>query len=72
MQDLFEKLSSEVGGFWCKKMHPAPMWPIHNYYVCPRCQRHWPVLWMKKEDLPRQTTRESHAVTQLHPAQRPL
>lgn len=30
---------------WCYMMHPAPMWPINGYYVCPRCQERFRVQW---------------------------
>jgi len=30
---------------WCNIMHPAPMWPINGYYICPRCQNRYPVPW---------------------------
>jgi len=46
-------------------MHPAPMWPIHNYYVCPRCQRQWPVFWVNEQE--RAATLEHRAV-RLQPA----
>jgi len=54
-------------------MHPAPMWPIHNYYVCPSCQRRWPVPWLKNEmDARQSATEESHPVPSFRPAERSL
>ena len=72
MRHLLRKVSSGAARMWCRRMHPAPMWPIHNHYVCPRCQRQWPVLWMQKDDLPQAGAKESHGVRHLHPAQRSL
>ncbi len=37
---------------WCKWMHPAPMWPIHGQYQCPKCLRYHPVSWENKEAEP--------------------
>jgi hypothetical protein len=25
--------------WWCRLMHPRPMWPINGRYQCPACQR---------------------------------
>jgi hypothetical protein len=36
--------------FWCKSFHPAPMWPIHGHYRCPRCLRLYPVAWEVQDD----------------------
>lgn len=68
MLNLFEKASSGVSRIWCRTMHPAPMWPIHNHYVCPQCQREWPVLWSQPEKIEQPATREARPVRQLHPA----
>jgi transposase-like protein len=34
-----------IRNHWCYLMHPDPMWPIHGRYVCPKCQRSYPVPW---------------------------
>ena len=31
--------------FWCKTMHPSPMWPINGHYLCRKCLRKYPVKW---------------------------
>ncbi len=31
--------------WWCRSMHPDPMWPVHGYYYCPRCGLAHPVAW---------------------------
>ena len=36
---------SWIGDVWCRLTHPAPMWPINGYYICPKCQAKYPVLW---------------------------
>jgi hypothetical protein len=30
---------------WCQIMHPAPMWPRHGHYQCPKCRRLYKVPW---------------------------
>jgi acetone carboxylase gamma subunit len=30
---------------WCHLMHPAPMWPVHGHYFCPRCGLAFSVPW---------------------------
>ena len=40
--DLIEKL----GTAWCVLMHDSPMWPIHRYYQCRSCGRHYPIPWV--------------------------
>jgi hypothetical protein len=72
MLNLFEKVSSGASRMWCRRMHPAPMWPIHNHYICPRCQRQWPVLWSQKEEMEQATAKESHRAQRLQPAERSL
>jgi hypothetical protein len=63
MLRLLQRVSSGVGRVWCRRMHPAPMWPIHNHYVCPTCQREWPVPWLEnKRDAPCATNEEMRAV----------
>ncbi len=42
---------SRVNEFWCKTMHPAPMWPVHGRYKCPSCHRVYPVAWERREAL---------------------
>ena len=71
MRGLLQRVSSGAGRLWCRSMHPAPMWPIHNHYICPRCQRQWPVPWMDNTQ-ERNPAQESQAVRQLRPAQRSL
>ena len=34
-----------VADFWCRLMHPAPMWPVHGRYRCPGCWREYAVPW---------------------------
>lgn len=36
---------AQLGVFWCRLMHPAPMWPRHGHYQCPKCQRVYQVPW---------------------------
>jgi transposase-like protein len=31
--------------FWCKLMHPTPMWPSHGRYRCRTCRRDYVVPW---------------------------
>ncbi len=64
MRTLLQWVSTGAGRIWCRRMHPAPMWPINNHYVCPRCQRQWPVHWqVEHRSAPQQ-------VRQLRPADR--
>ena len=70
MSDMFQRVSSEAAKFWCKTMHPAPMWPIHDHYVCPSCQRHWPVPWVEQQKKQQTVTQDPQGVRQLHPVQR--
>ena len=44
-----KRVLSAVRKSWCYSMHPAPMWPINGYYVCPRCQAKYEVPWEKAE-----------------------
>jgi hypothetical protein len=44
-----KRIWSSLNELWCKSMHPAPMWPVHGYYRCPACHRHYPVLWEARE-----------------------
>jgi len=39
----------QAGKAWCKAMHPDPMWPVKGKYICPTCQRAYPVPWEKDE-----------------------
>lgn len=39
---------SQLGEFWCRHMHPAPMWPVKGRYQCPACLRAYPVAWEQK------------------------
>lgn len=36
---------SRLGVAWCRLAHPAPLWPRHGYYQCPRCSRLYTVPW---------------------------
>ena len=72
MKDLLERVSSGAARAWCRRMHPAPMWPIHNHYICPRCQREWPVPWSEKQTTRQAATVESHHMHQLQPMERAL
>ncbi len=70
MRSVFERVSSEAGRLWCRAAHRTPMWPIHNYYVCPQCQRHWPVPWLQETAEAR--GEEFPNIRQLNPAHRTL
>jgi hypothetical protein len=50
VEDLFQmkRVMTAVRKSWCYSMHPAPMWPINGYYICPRCQLRYPVPWEKE------------------------
>lgn len=39
----------KAGEAWCKMMHPDPMWPVKGKYICPTCQRKYPVPWETEE-----------------------
>jgi len=30
-------------------MHPDPMWPFKGHYICPKCQRKYPVPWEQRQ-----------------------
>lgn len=45
MKQALARLSSKASLIWCKVMHPAPMWPVKGHYICPTCQRSYPVPW---------------------------
>jgi hypothetical protein len=30
---------------WCRLMHDAPMWPIHESYRCRTCGQSYPIPW---------------------------
>jgi hypothetical protein len=30
---------------WCRLAHPAPLWPRHGHYQCPKCLRLYTVPW---------------------------
>jgi hypothetical protein len=34
-----------AANYWCYLAHPAPKWPRHGMYQCPRCGRFYPVPW---------------------------
>jgi hypothetical protein len=38
-------LAGKIGALWCRRMHEAPMWPIHGSYRCRICARSYPVPW---------------------------
>lgn len=40
-----KRVLTAVRKSWCYSMHPAPMWPINGYYICPRCQSRYRVPW---------------------------
>jgi hypothetical protein len=42
---MIANLFSSIGRLWCRLVHPAPMWPVSGYYICPACLRRYPVLW---------------------------
>jgi len=39
------KFGGRLGGFWCRMMHQAAMWPIHGRYQCRVCGRGYRVPW---------------------------
>lgn len=45
-------LYADAGRIWCKFMHPDPMWPVKGKYICPTCQRTYPVPWETDEVAP--------------------
>jgi hypothetical protein len=45
MAQVIEIGIERVGSWWCKLVHDAPSWPIHNQYECRTCGRHYHVLW---------------------------
>ena len=51
-------LGDRVGSLWCHMTHPAPMWPVNGYYICPTCLRAHPVPW---EHAPAQARRHAKA-----------
>ena len=42
---MTRRLWSRLADLWCTLMHPAPMWPSHGHYRCPRCLRQHAVPW---------------------------
>lgn len=55
--------------FWCKTVHPSPMWPINGHYRCRTCLREYPVAWeldSKRTDAP-----QTHARLPFAPAPLP-
>ena len=51
MLKVLSGMYSEAGKVWCKMMHPDPMWPVKGKYICPACQRAYPVPWESKEEV---------------------
>ncbi len=41
------KTSRRIAEFWCRMMHPAPLWPSHGHYRCRTCWRKYPVPWQR-------------------------
>ena len=39
---MFRHLNSKIGGAWCSLIHRSVQWPIHGYYQCRSCGRHFP------------------------------
>ena len=37
------KTSRRIAEFWCRMMHPSPLWPSHGHYRCRTCWREYPV-----------------------------
>jgi hypothetical protein len=37
--------AQKLGDWWCRTIHDAPMWPIHERYQCRKCGRVHPVPW---------------------------
>ncbi len=50
---MMNTLWRDLAEFWCKSMHPDPMWPAHGRYRCRKCLREYPVPW---EDCPPMAT----------------
>jgi hypothetical protein len=42
---VLSTICGKAGKTWCKMMHPDPMWPVKGKYICPTCQRTYPVPW---------------------------
>jgi hypothetical protein len=42
---IIETGIQRFGNWWCKLIHDAPSWPIHNQYECRTCGRRHHVLW---------------------------
>lgn len=57
MLALLAKAGDRIGGAWCHALHPAPMWPVAGYYICPLCQRRHRV----KFELPLEPAPREHA-----------
>ncbi len=51
MLRVLSGLCVDAGRTWCKLMHPDPMWPVNGKYICPTCQRTYPVPWEAKEEV---------------------
>jgi len=49
MLRVLSGLMEATGKTWCKVAHPDPMWPVKGKYICPTCQRSYPVLWETAE-----------------------
>ncbi len=52
-REVMGSLAVRIAEAWCRLTHPAPMWPVHGRYQCPKCLRTYPVPW----DEPKRTAR---------------
>ena len=59
-QNMIKASRHRLAEFWCRLMHPAPMWPFHGRYRCRTCRRDYPVPWqsdLRKTSSPQKTER---------------
>lgn len=45
MSRYLSAIASKFERFWCRMLHPAPMWPVNGHYICPQCQLRYRVTW---------------------------
>jgi hypothetical protein len=39
---MFRQVRERIGTTWCTLAHDSLLWPIHGYYECRSCGRHFP------------------------------
>ncbi len=42
---MHNSVVDRIAGWWCKRMHNEPMWPVNGKYICRTCLRAHPVEW---------------------------